>query len=406
MLVRSESENHSRGIIQKDKVIEGLKLELAESQIKIMELENMGGSRLQELEQKMLETRITNARLLEENESFQSLLSDKTLNGDFSKIEVMHPSSNLGSLAEELESAEGESENYRRLELEAKSLKDQNKTLTLYIEKIIGRLLSHKEFENVLEKTPDFMSSIAQPSRTTSAINKEKDLPPPPQSKDLEPPSLLQRAKSVVSGPGRRPRPASQMFPVSNQTPLDEELSNPSSAAMARSQSVRTGAHRRSQSEMPMAAPIVNQMYRGPPSTGSGAPLSPGISPSTAMTRNPFFTNTTGAGSSNTTSRAPSGSHFSQEGVHSSSNSTFSDQSADISSRERNVSGSNNYTGAVMTQNRLRPLRLVQENREQESKTDEAAAKKKANRASWMPGWFNRGKEEERKDIGGENNFF
>ncbi|KAI4257577.1 MAG: hypothetical protein L6R42_005565 [Xanthoria sp. 1 TBL-2021] len=56
-----------------------------------------------------------------------------------------------------------------------------------------------------------------------------------------------------------------------------------------------------------------------------------------------------------------------------------------------------------MTQNRLRPLRLVQENREMEggdngsAKAEETMARKKANRNSWMPGWFNKEKEDDNK---------
>lgn len=410
--LQDDSEARSREAYHRDKLIESLRLELAGSQIKIMELENMGGSRLQELEKTMLETRITNARLMEENESFQLLLSEKTLNGDFSKTEVMQTTTGLGSLAEELESAEGESDNYRRLEMEAKSLKDQNKALTLYIENIIGRLLSHKEFENVLEKSPELMSGIAPPGGAVAG-NKDKELPPPPPAKDDEAgPSFLQRARSVVGG-ARRPRPMSFMA-TSTAAPLQAEngSSDYDSAPMTRSQSGRQELHRRSASELPFPAPIVNQMYRGPPSTGSGGPLSPGISPGTTnLTRSSFFPSTTGTVSSNTTSRAPSGSRFSNERPGSSSNSTFSDKSGDQSGKER--SKSTNYTGAVMTQNRLRPLRLVQENRELESganeasKADETAARKKANRNSWMPGWFNRAKEEETKRVGSENsNFF
>ncbi|KAL9029158.1 MAG: hypothetical protein Q9196_002572 [Gyalolechia fulgens] len=400
----------SREAVQKDKLIDSLRLELTESQIKIMELETLAGSRMQELEKTMLEMRITNARLMEENESFQLLLSEKTLNGDFTKTEVMQTSTGLGSLAEELESAEGESENYRRLELEAKSLKDQNKALTLYIENIIGRLLSHKDFENVLEKSPEFMSSIIQPSAAMSAGNKNKELPPPPIEKENETaPTLLQRAKSVVSGP-RLPRPTSFMAPFAASAPqADDDTSKNSSVSGSHSQPGRQESHRRSQSEMPMAAPIVNQMYRGPPSTGSGGPLSPGISPSAGIARNPFFAPATGAPSSNPTSRAASGSRFSQEPTGSSSNSTYSDRSGELSGKEKTKSGYTNYTGAVMTQNRLRPLRLVQENREMESgsnesaKADEVTARKKANRNSWVSGWFNRAKEDEAK---GENSNF
>ncbi|KAL9602079.1 MAG: hypothetical protein Q9219_002075 [cf. Caloplaca sp. 3 TL-2023] len=406
---RDEPQETVRATYEKDKLIESLRLELTESQIKIMELENMGGSRLRELEKTVLETRVTNARLMEENESFQLLLSEKTLSGDFSKTEVMQPSAGLGSLAEELESAEGESENYRRLEIEAKSLKDQNKALTLYIENIIGRLLSHKEFENVLEKSPDLMSSITQPN----VGNRDKELPPPPPEKEVEPgPSLLQRAKSVVSGP-RRPRPLSFMAPSPAAPPqTEDDTSRSTSVPMARSHSGRQELHRRSQSEMPLAAPIVNHMYRGPPSTGSGGPLSPGISPNTGIARNPFFNPATGAASSNPTSRTASGSRFSQERPGSSSNSTYSDRSGDLSGKEKNKAGYTNFTGAVMTQNRLRPLRLVQENREMEDggnetgKADEVTARKKANRNSWMPGWFNRVKEEDAKGVGSENNNF
>ncbi|KAL8670519.1 MAG: hypothetical protein Q9168_004953 [Polycauliona sp. 1 TL-2023] len=401
----TNSPRFAKDIHQKDKLVQSLRLELAGSQIKVMELENAGGSRMQELEKTMMETQITNARLMEENESFQLLLSEKTLNGDFTKTEVMQPSNTLGSLAEELESAEGESENYRRLESEAKALRDQNKALTLYIENIIGRLLSHKEFENVLEKSPDLMSSIARPG--TSNKDKELPPPPPPPAKEEEPaPSLLQRARSVVNGP-RRPRPMSFMAASIPAAPAEseEDASKSNSVPMARSQSesMRQDAHRRSQSELPMAAPIVNQIYRGAPSTGSGGPLSPGISPNVGIARPPFFAPATGSSNSNPTSRAPSGSRFSQERPGSSSNSTYSDKSADASAKEKTKSGYTNYTGAVMTQNRLRPLRLVQENREMEggdngiAKAEDAAARKKANRNSWMPGWFNKEKEDENK---------
>ncbi|KAL8849520.1 MAG: hypothetical protein Q9221_005527 [Calogaya cf. arnoldii] len=392
----TNSQQVAKEALQKDKLIESLRLELAGSQIKVVELENAGGSHMQELEKAMMETRITNARLMEENESFQLLLSEKTLNGDFTKTEVMQPSNTLGSLAEELESAEGESENYRRLESEAKALKDQNKALTLYIENIVGRLLSHKEFENVLEKSPDLMSSIARPGTS----NKDKELPPPPPAKEEEPaPSLLQRARSVVNGP-RRPRPLSFMA-ISTPPPAeaDEDASKLSSMPMARSQSesVRQDA----QSDMSLAAPIGNQMYRGAPSTGSGGPLSPGISPNVGIARNPFFASAAGTSSSNPTSRAPSGSRFSQERPGSSSNSTYSDKSGDASTKDKTKSGYTNYTGAVMTQNRLRPLRLVQENREMEgsdkgsAKAEDMVARKKANRNSWMPGWFNKEKEDD-----------
>lgn len=407
---RGESKNHTNLIVQKDKIIETLRLELAEAQIKNMEMENVGGGRVHELEKNLLESRITTARLMEDNESFQLLLSEKTLNGDFSKTDLMHTPGKLGSLAEELELAEGESDNYRRLELEAKSLKDQNKALTLYIENIIGRLLQHKEFENILDKTPDLMSGAPRPPAT----NVDKELPPPPPQKDDEPPpSILQRARSVVGGAGRRPRPIS-IVPVQATVPSvpnDEPLKSPSVSindpsktgivSLPRPQSVHAStSHRRSQSDMSFAAPLVNQMYRGAPSAGSGGPMmSPGFTPSTIASRNSYFGP---ANQNQQSSRTPSASRTAQEKPGSSSNSTFSDHSGEVgstSSPPRNNAVPNNYTGAVMTQSKLRPLRLVQENRDIEgaSKTDDAetAARKKANRNSWIPGWMNRGKPED-----------
>lgn len=401
--------------MQKDRLIESLRLELAEAQIKIVEMENMGGGRMHELEKTLLETRITNARLMEDNESFQLLLSEKTLNGDFTKTDVMHGTSELGSLAEELESAEGESDNYRRLEIEAKSLKDQNKALTLYVENIIGRLLQHKEFENLLDKTPDLMSGKPRPTADT-----DKDLPPPPPAKNEEPaPSMLQRAKSVVAGTARRPRPISQAAPQTVTAPtVNEDPSTAPSVPLGRPHSTRDGSHRRSQSEMPNAAPIVNQMYRGPPSTGSTVPLgSPGLSAGNTAARTSFFTSTTpSANPSAPSSRVPSSSLIPPEAIGSSSNSTFSDHSGEVTTgssppRAGNARHPNNYTGAIMTQSKLRPLRLVQQNREHEGgqsgSDDDVAARKKANRGSWMPGWFNRAKEEDaQRNASPDNNVF
>ena len=450
--------------MQKDRLIENLRLELAEAQIKVVELENMGGDRFQLLEKQLLEARISNARLMDDNESFQLLLSEKTLSGDFAMSKPdssTNDTSGLGSLAEELESAEGESENYRRLEIEAKSLKDQNKALALYVENIIGRLLSHKEFENVLEKNPDLMSGKSparpSPSQTTERTasyqtltgawkqaNTEKDLPPPPPPKDSEspteqqaPPSLLQRARSVVGGP-KRARPMSINFgslinstaapaeptqQASSPLERDGNLKKDTSVPLGRSHSIRTNPHRRSRSDMPppvdgpptaaanvpAGAPLVNQMYRGPPSTGAiptaGTMMSPGLhSPSVSavnQTRTSFFPPTTTPSSTNPptapSSRTVSGTTTSQhQQPQSSASSTFSGSATgdrgDASSLSgangspsRNVSGSGQaYPGAIMSQNRLRPLRLVQENKDDA----EEKARKKANRGSWMPGWM------------------
>ncbi|KAI9739076.1 MAG: hypothetical protein M1834_007289 [Cirrosporium novae-zelandiae] len=405
---RSSSRASSKLILQKDKMIEALRLELAEAQIKLVEMENMGDGRLQALEKTLLETRMTNARLMEDNESFQLLLSEKTLNGDFSKADFMQESSSnarasgLGSLADELESAtegEHESENYRRIEAEAKSLKDQNKALTLYIERIIGRLLQHEGFETILDKSSD------EP--------KADDVPPPPPPKDDEPaPSLLQRAKSVVSGTGRpnKPqRPMSQLPPMRGPGPNAHE--DPSTAP---SIPLNRG-HRRTRSDMANnhhAASVVNHMYRGP--SPAGGPVPPGpISPtSIASPRNSsFFSLPVNGPRSGSTPSSRAASGIINPGDRQTNNDASSESfrsehsngevATNSSSPPRSLNQAK-YTPAVMTQNKMRPLRLVQEAAEfgsgdqgsghRGASVDETAARK-ANRGSWM-GWFNRGKEE------------
>lgn len=335
-LQRSDSRSSSRLVMQKDKIIEGLRLELAEAQIKLVELENKGGGHVQLLEKEMYELKMQNARLMEENESFQLLLQEKTLNGDLLRAPSgdtgsRPPSSrNVGiggaSLADELPEDEmgsaldpdsgapdsaGPDSKERRLQQEVNTMKDQNKALTLYINNIISRLLQHEQFEAILDKTPDLMAGPGAASRKyqTSGVDVEKELPPPPPLKDEKPlptPAVqaddgqqnqgigfLQRAGSVL----KRARPQSiiQQTPSSEQQPrLDEPTvhENPTTAPqipLGRSRSTRqAGGHKRSNSDWP-AASVVTNMYKGPSPAPSG-PLSPGLgSPGAAGRGNPFF---------------------------------------------------------------------------------------------------------------------
>lgn len=406
-LERSPSRNNSKLLLQKDKLIESLRLELAESQIKLVEMENKGGGRQRELEKELLEARMANARLMEDNESYQLLLSERTLNGDFTKGDFMREvnpdnseskeSGGLGSLADELESvdARAETDDTRKLESEIKMLKDQNKALTLYIERIISRVLQHEGFETILDKNEN-----DPPKQAAAGSN--KDLPPTPADKvdDASQPSFLQRARSVVGGPGPnatrppRSRPVSMMPPpttaASAITVPPTAHENPNTAPsipLGRATSVRSG-HRRARSEQTdiAAAAVVGQMYRG---RNSGGPISPTIMG--PGNRQSAFSGTSYMSGSG---RAPSLSSQPERSRLSSSDSVTSDPIAETastgatSSSPRSSSGMTNYTGAVMTQSKLRPLRLVSETKA--AIEEEEAARKKANRGSWIPGWFNR----------------
>ncbi|PQE04743.1 M serotype protein [Rutstroemia sp. NJR-2017a BBW] len=380
-LNRSDSRNNSKLLLQKDRLIESLRLELAEAQIKLVESENMGGGRMQEVEKLLLEARMTNARLMEDNESFQLLLQEKTLNGDFSKdhFEYMGNSSNAdalnalegrsgggGTLADELSElndGEGENDSYRRLEAELKTAKDQNKALTLYINKIIERLLQHQDFEAILDS--DFKPGA--PSSTKSA-NTDKELPPPPPKEQASGASILQRAKTVAMG-SRKPRPQSVM-PMSHSSVTTDPDTAPS-IPFGRSSSVRQAVRPKSEQYTGGAASVVNQMYRG----GQTSP--PLHGPQTPRHSQSFFAG--GPISGKPTSRHPSLGHVPTAANFSglrSETSSLSGDSGEVSTPPGNSPPREKTT--TFAGNKPRPLRLVQD-KEEEDKT-------KAKRGSWM-GW-------------------
>lgn len=349
-------------------------------------MENAGGGRLQELEKILLETRMANARLMEDNESFQLLLSEKTLSGDFMR--------NIGggtdrplsqdeplntSLADELGAAADEESNERRLESEIGSLKDQNKALTLYINKIIERLLQHQGFEAVLSHDQD-----PEPPKPAA----KDPPPPPPKDNKAQGQSFLQRAKSVALGSGgsapqpeKRPRPMSAMPPP---PPKPQENSITSDPTTAPSIPLRhgPGQHRRANSEWSNgAATVVNNMYRTPKS------------PSIVSPRGSMFNFPPGEGpASNRSSRVVSSSSIqrqSMDGISECAQDTVSNSDSGVAvetpSPPRSIASSFDRPGnSVMTGNKPRPLRLVKESEEAERE------RKMANRQSWIGTWFNK----------------
>ncbi|KAH8699511.1 hypothetical protein BGZ61DRAFT_351915 [Ilyonectria robusta] len=380
---RSDSRNSSKLILQKDKLIESLRLELAEAQIKLVESENQGGGRLHEVERQLMEARMANARLMEDNESYQLLLQEKTLKGDFGQNDFSYMGSNSNqdalnalegntggsSLADELsEATEGESEGDRRVESELKSMKEQNKALTLYINKIIERLLQHQDFESILDQSGD----------VKSLPDTNKDLPPPPTDKNL--PNFLQRTKSMVVGPTKqRPRPISVMLPstTSNHTDPDKAPSIPI-GNLTRSQSTR---RTRPQSDQYTgAASLVSQMYRGP-----DGPVSPPLG--TPRHSQTFFAPAGMSGNPNAAARVPSGSQVPTSGNFPgmrSETSSLSGESGELSlslSTPPSQSPPRSHTDkqpTSFTGGKPRPLRLVQENPD---------AVKDNKRATWYSGW-------------------
>lgn len=394
---RSDSRNNSKLLLQKDKLIESLRLELAEAQIKLVESENQGGGRLHEVERLLMEARMANARLMEDNESYQLLLQEKTLHGDFGKgdFNYMGVSANqdalnalegrnstgaslappgtsladeLGSIADESEMGE---ESTRRLEAELRAMKDQNKALTLYINKIIERLLQHQEFEHILDTSSDAKSA-----------NVHKDLPPPPAS---EMPgvgaSFLQRAKSIATGgntaaPVRPKGRPMTMMPAQNSAHNNPDTAPSIPIGLGRAASARRGGRPHSE-QFTGAAGIVNAMYKGP-----DGPLSPTLSnPRNSAS---FFSGVSTPRLQSSGQGAPSAGNF--PGMRSETSSVSGDSASlgdginssppRASSNHTSISGSEK--AITLAGNKPRPLRLVQENAAEKAENNK--------RASWM-GW-------------------
>ncbi|KAK2034600.1 hypothetical protein LX32DRAFT_369670 [Colletotrichum zoysiae] len=383
-LNRSDSRNNSKILLQKDKLIESLRLELAEAQIKLVESENQGGGRLQEVERLLMEARMANARLMEDNESYQLLLQEKTLNGDFSKNDFSYMSASANqdalnalegrargaSLADELSDDASDpgndNEHVRRLESEVKSMKDQNKALTLYINKIIERLLQHQDFEHILDT-----SSEPKPP----GANTNKDLPPPPGASGA---SLLQRAKTMAAGPNKpRPRPMSY---IPSAQPANSAHTDPETAPripignLTRSSSTRRA---RPMSEQFTGVNLVNQMYRGP-----DGPISPPLgSPRTPRTSQTFI-----GGNPNAIARATSGQQAPTAGnfpgMRSDTSSTSGDSNDLATPPSQSPPRSHHEKQTTFAGNKPRPLRLVQENNETKQENN-----KRSSWIGWASGW-------------------
>ncbi|PHH87221.1 hypothetical protein CDD83_9153 [Cordyceps sp. RAO-2017] len=408
-LQRSDSRNSSKLILQKDKLIESLRLELAEAQIKLVESENQGGGRLQEVERLLMEARMANARLMEDNESYQLLLQEKTLKGDFGQSDFSYMSASAhqdalnalegktggSSLADELsDAAAAEGEGDRRLEAELKSMREQNKALTMYINKIIGRLLQHQEFESILDQSGDLKPP---------PMDMNKDLPPPPGIKQANGPSLLQRAKSLAAGSTRtKQRPMSSYVPtsgsgISAHTDPDTAPSIPI-GNLGRSTSTRRS--RPQSDQFTGAANLVSQMYRGP--DGSMSP--PLSNPRHSQT---FFAPPNVTGNPNAAARTPSGSQAPSSGNFPgmrSETSSLSGESGEISTPpSQSPPRSHSDKQTTFAGGKPRPLRLVQENPDMVAKENNGNNGNK--RGSWYAvlGWGGGPKKEEAQQPAGES---
>ncbi|RKF65527.1 hypothetical protein GcM3_120009 [Golovinomyces cichoracearum] len=384
-ITRSDSQNNSKLLLMKDRLIESLRIELAESQIKIVESENMGGGRFHAIEKQLLEARMTNAKLMEENESYQLLLSEKKSSVDLPKSDsTLTPSHNTDALnalegrtdLENLVQKSSQSEDnhhgaYSRLEAELKVFKEKNKALQAYI----NNILDHR--------VKDLDSEVAHDISSESQLNMnllDKELPVPP--KEVNGIHVLQRAKTVALGASRRPRPQSYM-PHPNQSLVTDQETAPSIPLNLN----RSGSYRinRPQSEQFTGGTIttLNQTLRGGhsptlhiphsphPNQSFFVPPTPGVNPNAAH-RNPSI------GQTSIQSNYP--------GFRSENSSISGDSGENITTPSHSpprVEKATTFAG-----NKPRPLRLLRETGPSESsrRAEDDLPAKFSKRSSWM-GW-------------------
>jgi len=432
------SQSLGRLLLQKEKTIETLRMELAESHMRFVEVGKSDGRRIRELEMDLRATHMANAKLAEDNEYFQILLQERTMRGDLAHRGNYHSASasydqlpGTGHITGEHDpfttaTVMSDRETIRKLETEVSSLQDQNSALTLYINRIITRLLQHESFEGLFEN-----GSVTGENPLNAMSNLKRNNVTSQQSFDTEEsrkenaaPSLLSRAGSILGGK-EIARPQSMIDQTSSVVTNNDIVPKPPTDATLTTRSVahpnedpttamriplRRAESRHRTYRMPDAEWSSNNAYRGPPSIGSRQ-SSGQTSPGHAQRRSSYFGNGGPASVSVNeaveshlrASHAASDSGYSESitsHVPSNAASTGFDTRSisptwSSSSGPNTAHSSSTGTGTILTGSgppntpgRIRTLRLVQEKME----ADEAAAaeRKKANRNSWM-GWFGNG---------------
>lgn len=220
-----EIETLQHTLSARDKTIKLLEKQISETKKEVagvkedhqdMFMTNMRlNGRVKDLENEIRDIKGMNEQLMEDNESYQVLLHERTMTGDFLMNPIMQdniteaapkkPSNGASStgggfnLAAELDRANapapaaapsspttsttstavgtGESLSAKddkifRLEEELRQSKDSNKALSLYVSKIIDRIIAHKGFETVL-------AADYNPERAAQDIPEEEAEPDP-----------------------------------------------------------------------------------------------------------------------------------------------------------------------------------------------------------------------------------
>ncbi|RUS18321.1 hypothetical protein BC937DRAFT_88928, partial [Endogone sp. FLAS-F59071] len=255
-----EAKIASRTIKAQDKLISDLKADVekhkATTQENLQQVQRQA-MKIEHLENEIANVKQVNRSLMEDNESYQILLHEKTMSGEFMLNPIMQnnrfgsddydtineprrkessSSKNGLNLAAELnlasvssgtwESVQKESETnlmVEKLSEENKGLKDENKALALYVNKILLKIMANKQLEEVL--SIDVPDDEAPPPPPAPKLARPSPATPVPESTKSS--SFLSRP--AVSRPRRKTISTTPMslWGTRPATSEDDKVTNP-----------------------------------------------------------------------------------------------------------------------------------------------------------------------------------
>ncbi|KAI8144883.1 hypothetical protein BJV82DRAFT_606582 [Fennellomyces sp. T-0311] len=162
-----------------ERQISGLKQEIKQQELKsakdMEEQQRRQASKTKSLEREIANMKQINQSLMEENEGYQALLREKVMSGEIGALSQDTPESIDGTcsnLAAELNSVStnpNDRDGYPELNAEIKSLKDANRALQLYLNKILAKIIDNENLEYLLS-VDGSAAPPSKPSVSQSAV--------------------------------------------------------------------------------------------------------------------------------------------------------------------------------------------------------------------------------------------
>ncbi|KAJ8658699.1 hypothetical protein O0I10_005422 [Lichtheimia ornata] len=195
-----------------EKTITKLKSQLANLEKQYADQHQYQLACINHLEEQLASARQMNESLMEDNESYQLLLHEKTMNGEIlaaSRATMDTESSDTRgiNLADELGNANYIQEQESSLYDEVRSLKDTNRALQLYLNKILMKIIDNESMQHVLSVDDIPATSNIHPP-------KQHDITIQPQSSTSTIPKVMRSSFST----GLLSKFLSKRLPLSQQT--------------------------------------------------------------------------------------------------------------------------------------------------------------------------------------------